>query len=224
MGYAVAKLLRSGIETCIRRLDARAVFPVDEFPWSKVVEGYHPAIQKELTQLLPRLNDITNFDSVLPGLIHGEDWKSFYLIGACEAVTEHQLLCPETSKALGEIPQVLNAFFSIFQPGMHTRPHKGPYAGVIRYHLGVIIPEGDVGIKVAGQIHRWQEGKSLIFDDRFEHEAWNHTNSVRGILFVDIERPLPFPLSLMNKLLLQVFKHSSTAKDGKEAVFNNQLG
>ena len=34
----------------------------------------------------------------------------------------------------------------------------------------------------------------MIFDDTFEHEAWNRTGAVRAVLFVDIMRPMRFPV------------------------------
>jgi aspartyl/asparaginyl beta-hydroxylase (cupin superfamily) len=33
------------------------------------------------------------------------------------------------------------AFFSILAPGKHLPAHRGPYKGVMRYHLGLLIPE-----------------------------------------------------------------------------------
>ncbi len=223
MGYALAKLLRTGVEKRIRKHDPRSTFPQNEHPWSYSVEAHYPKIREEFERLLPQLDNITNFDDILPGLIHGSDWKSFYLIAANKKIQEHQLLCPETSGALTEIPGLLNAFFSIFQPGVEVRPHQGPYAGIIRYHLGVIIPAGEVGIKVDGITHRWEEGKSLLFDDRFTHEAWNKTDSIRVILFVDLVRPLPQPLASINLALLKIFKTSKAARNAMNVIANNQL-
>ena len=41
----------------------------------------------------------------------------------------------------------------------------------------------------------------MIFDDTFEHEAWNRTDGVRVILFVDIMRPMRFPANMLNAVL-----------------------
>jgi len=32
----------------------------------------------------------------------------------------------------------------------------------------------------------WQEGKCLVFDDHFEHEAWNATAKDRVVFIVDL--------------------------------------
>ena len=71
------------------------------------------------------------------------------------------------------------AFFSILAPGKHLPPHRGPYKGVMRYHLGLLIPEPaeQCGIRVDTETRHWAEGESMIFDDTFEHEAWNDTDA-----------------------------------------------
>ena len=89
--------------------------------------------------------------------------------------------------------------FSILEPGKHLPPHRGPYNGVLRLHLGLIVPEPreQLGIRVENQVYRWQEGEAVIFDDAYEHEAWNKTPQTRVVLFVDFVKPTalagPFP-------------------------------
>jgi len=96
------------------------------------------------------------------------------------------------------------AFFSILAPGKHLPPHRGPFKGVLRYHLGLIVPKPEVscGIRVADETRHWKEGESLVFDDTYMHEAWNNTNRDRVVLFMDFVRPLRFPASLLNWVLL----------------------
>jgi ornithine lipid ester-linked acyl 2-hydroxylase len=73
---------------------------------------------------------------------------------------------------------------------------------LIRYHLALKVPEPREAcrIRLADQIAYWEEGKSLIFDDTHFHEVWNDTDDYRVVLFLDVERPLRFPLSLINWL------------------------
>jgi aspartyl/asparaginyl beta-hydroxylase (cupin superfamily) len=51
------------------------------------------------------------------------------------------------------------------------------------------VPEGDCAIRVGHETRRWEEGRCLIFDDHFEHEAWNHTQEERIVLIVDLWHP-----------------------------------
>jgi beta-hydroxylase len=222
----MAKLLRSQLEKRIHAVEPAPVLDKKVFPWATSIEVHHVKIREEVEFVLKNTKNIINFDDVLPGqraLYQGKLWKSFFLKILRDDVIHHQKICPVTTEALKNIPGIINAFFSILEPGTHIPPHRGPHAGILRYHLGVIIPEGDVGIKVGGQICRWKEGESLFFDDSFEHEAWNLSNSLRVILFVDFIRPLPIVLSVFNQLLLKVFEFSEAAKTAHRRVLNNQV-
>ncbi len=90
------------------------------------------------------------------------------------------------------IPGLTTAFFSILSPHKHIGEHRGPWRGVLRYHLALRVPEpaAQAGISVGGQVAHWEEGRSLLFDDGYEHFAWNDTDGVRVVLFVDVIRPL----------------------------------
>jgi ornithine lipid ester-linked acyl 2-hydroxylase len=78
-------------------------------------------------------------------------------------------------------PGLITVLFSILEPGKHLPAHRGPYNGVLRLHLGLIVPEPceRLGIRVENQIYRWREGEVVIFDDSYEHEAWNDTSDTR---------------------------------------------
>ena len=53
-------------------------------------------------------------------------------------------------------------------------PHRGPYNGVPRLHLGLIVPEPrDMLGNRAKTKCTAGEGEVVIFDDAYEHEAWN---------------------------------------------------
>ena len=70
-------------------------------------------------------------------------------------------------------------------------------------------------IRVDREVRGWTEGGSLIFDDTYEHEAWNDTDGVRVVLFVDFVRPLRFPANAVNWLVLQAIAFSPFIGDAK---------
>ena len=110
-----------------------------------------------------------------------------------------------------------SAFYSIMLPNKHLPPHEGPYAGVLRYHLGLIVPDTErCRIRVGSCVEHWREGGSLIFDDTLEHEVWNDADNIRVVLFVDIARPLPFPLALLNEGMMWLIARSSLVRPGLE--------
>lgn len=54
-------------------------------------------------------------------------------------------------------------------------PLKGNNYGVLRVQLGIIIPEPEnCGLLVEGKLFNLKENEMLIFDDTFEHTAWNN--------------------------------------------------
>ena len=51
--------------------------------------------------------------------------------------------------------------------------------------MGMIVPEGDIGIRVEKDIRKWENAKSFVFDDFMIHEAWNFTCQNRLVLIID---------------------------------------
>ncbi|MBC7881275.1 MAG: aspartyl/asparaginyl beta-hydroxylase domain-containing protein, partial [Anaerolineae bacterium] len=96
----------------------------------------------------------------------------------------------------------------------HIPAHCGVSKGVLRYHLGLIVPaEGDqCCIRVDNEIRSWSEGKSLIFDDTFEHEVWNRDPRRRVVLMIDTLRPLPPVLSAINRVFMAMGQYHKDAK------------
>ena len=115
------------------------------------------------------------------------------------------------------IPGLTTAFFSILSPHKHIGAHRGPWRGVLRYHLALKIPEPaeQAGISVGGQVAHWEEGRSLLFDDGYEHFAWNDTDGVRVVLFVDVIRPLRPPADRINRALITAIGRSPYVRDAR---------
>jgi aspartyl/asparaginyl beta-hydroxylase (cupin superfamily) len=100
---------------------------------------------------------------------------------------------------------MIQAFFSILDPGKSVPEHEGPYLGYLRYHLGVCVPAKDPPkIIVNGQDYVWKEGEAVLFDDSWPHSVVNTSNELRAVLIVDVRRPLPFLPDLVNRLLTDV--------------------
>lgn len=185
----------------------RTFFDSSDFPWIEAIEAGTPAIRRELDQLLLRRDEIPNMQDVSENqkyLTQGEQWKTYllYLYGRC--VKENCARCPETTRLLQRIPGMKTAMFSILAPGKHIPQHYGPYKGVLRYHLGLIVPKPEslCRIRVGQDVRSWAEGRSLVFDDRHPHEVWNDSSEYRTVLFVDFVRPLPWPLDPINRVAI----------------------
>lgn len=196
-------------------------FHSDLFPWAKTLEENHAVIKGELEHVLEGLEQIPSFQQISEdqkSITQDDKWKTFFLFGFGYKAEQNCARCPETTKLIEDIPGMKTAFFSILTPGKHIPEHRGLYKGFIRYHLGVKIPDPHTqcGIKVDGETRHWREGKSLIFDDTYQHEAWNDSDEIRVVLFMDILRPLQFPGNLLNNTLLRLIKRSSFVQDAKK--------
>ena len=162
------------------------------------VERNWPIIREELDRILVDRHKLPNFQEISKDQIEITDddrWKTFFLYGYGFKTDLGTQMCPRTAALMERIPGMTTAMFSILAPGQHILHHRGPYKGVLRYHLGLIVParKEDCRIRVGEEIRHWEQGKSLIFDDTYDHEVWNDTDETRVILFVDVIRPLPSP-------------------------------
>ncbi len=120
-------------------------------------------------------------------------------------------------RSLDRIPGLTTAFFSILAPHKRIGEHRGPWRGVLRYHLALRVPEPgeQAGISVGGEIAHWEEGRSLLFDDGYDHYAWNDTDGVRVVLFVDVIRPLRSPADRLNRALIAAIGRSPYIRDAR---------
>jgi beta-hydroxylase len=120
-----------------------------------------------------------------------QGWKRFYLKWYGEPLASAEALCPQTVALLKAIPSVKAAMFALLPPGSKLNPHRDPFAGSLRYHLGLITPNArNCRIFVDGEEHAWGDGKDVVFDETYVHWAENTSDQTRVILFADVERPL----------------------------------
>ena len=119
-------------------------------------------------------------------------WKRFYLNWYGDFLPSAKALCPRTTALLAAVPSVRAAMFAVLPPGSKLQTHRDPFAGSLRYHLGLKVPRQgrNCRIVVDGQPYRWTEGEAVMFDETYIHYAENCTGETRLILFCDIERPL----------------------------------
>ncbi|MFL6584372.1 MAG: aspartyl/asparaginyl beta-hydroxylase domain-containing protein [Chthoniobacterales bacterium] len=196
-------------------------FPPQRFPWHAQLEARWQSIRAELDQVLAHREDLPNFQDISPDQKHltSEDkWKTFFFFAYGLEAPGNCARCPETARLLRQIPGAKTAFFSILAPRSHIPEHCGPYKGVVRYHLGLVVPkpESACRIRVGGTIAHWQEGKSMFFDDTYPHEVWNDTDGMRVVLFMDVVRPLPFPVSVLNAFVIRAIAASPFIRDAKK--------
>jgi ornithine lipid ester-linked acyl 2-hydroxylase len=207
------------------------VFPNSKFPWTSILEENAAEIRKELDQVLlfneslPNLQDIQMEQKVITT---DNKWKTFFFYGFGKRAEQNCALCPKTAAALEQIPGLLTAFFSILHPKKHIPAHHGLFKGIVRTHLGLVIPgkEDECRMRLHNQTLHWQEGKAFVFDDTYRHEVWNDSDGIRVVLLIDTIRPFKKPFSSINKGIINLIIGSSHVKEAVghhrewEAKFN----
>ncbi len=191
-----------------------------EFPWTALLEQHYLAIRAEAERVLQVRDALPNFQDIAPDQINLSDddqWKTFWFVGYDVWDDPNCLRCPTTAAVLRAVPGLTTGFFSILGPGKRLPPHHGPYRGVLRHHLALIVPEPSekCGIRVGDQVRHWVEGSSLVFDDTYEHEAWNDTDGERVVLFLDIKRPLRPPVNWINDGIIKAVSKSPFVKNAR---------
>lgn len=192
------------------------------FPASRLLENRWTSIRDEALSVMGDANDnlYSNFEHKDEAFWKG--WTTYPLILHNTVIEDALQTCPQTMYMLGQTQNVSTAFFSILAPGKRLPPHYGPFKGVLRYHLGLIIPEGECYISVDHEPYYWKEGEGILFDETYEHYAVNYTKEPRVILFLDVDRPLREPLNTINKYIIQAIKWSPHNQQAI-AHYNNRI-
>lgn len=169
--------------------------PLAEFPELARLQENWPIIRAEAESMLAlkkikaaEQNDDAGFNSFFKN-----GWKRFYLKWYDASHPSAERLCPQTYALLQSIPSVKAAMFAELPPGGKLNPHRDPFAGSMRYHLGLATPNDDrCFIEVDGERHSWRDGQGVVFDETYIHWAINGSDSDRIILFCDVERPMRY--------------------------------
>ena len=211
------ELVRRTLNTVFYRFlggDRRPVFFDVEhtYPSLQTIDANYDAIRAELLALLPHRASIPRYheiDEAQEGISGGDarSWRVLFVsMHNAEGQLPNRELLPRTREVVAGIPDVMQAFFSILEPGKSVPAHNGPYLGYLRYHTAFVVPEKDPpSIRVKDEVYTWRERESVLFDDSWNHEVTNHSQSERVVLIVDVLRPMPWPLALLNRFARRVF-------------------
>lgn len=178
------------------------------FPSSIILENKWEKIRDEfLTLKIEKGNIGKNFIQKSNEFWNG--WDTISLRSFNQDNEENMNKCPTLAKILKNDTNITTAFFSVLKPGKCIHSHYGPFKGILRYHIGLIIPPKDSGecfISVDNQIYEWNEGEGILFDETYKHFVNNNTPYSRVILFLDVKRPVHFPF--INDLILYLMSIS----------------
>ena len=176
------------------------------FPEAALLEAAWQDIAEEAAAVL-RSHEVPEFSSIEPTQAHvyaaeTSSWKMFMLRLMGADVEPHLAACPRTAALLARCAGVRNAFFSVLAPGAVLAQHRGPQRAVVRYQLGLIVPEPEAcelrvqasrlnasgGGEPQDDVYHWREGEGVLWDDMRLHSASNRGSQPRVVLMLDVRR------------------------------------
>ena len=182
------------------RLPAIEFLDRGDFPWLDAFEAATDEIRAEARAALAQAaDDFVPYISKPAGspidqwkeLNNSKRWSTYFLLKNGKRVEEHLARCPKTAALLEgaplcEIPRhAPTAFFSVLAPKTRIPAHTGVTNTRFIVHMPLVVPPS-CGFRVGAETRAWREGSAWVFDDSFEHEAWNESDEPRIVLIFDI--------------------------------------
>jgi aspartate beta-hydroxylase len=171
-------------------------------PWAPELRDAFPKIRAEAIRILEEDRRLPNFvpeTARVEDYVSGEgpapSWEAFFFYRRGERYDASHRRAPETSAVLESIElcrideQAPEILFSILKPGSHINAHHGVTNVRLVMHLPLVVPPDCALNLVDRGEHRWQEGRLVMFDDTFLHEAWNRSDRTRMVLLMDCWNP-----------------------------------
>ena len=166
-------------------LAARPWWSPRRFPWTRSLEKNTAKVRAELAAIRPAPHPEAQT------LASSGSSRQYLFYNHGERMDEHCARCPVTVALVEAIPGADSAalvYFSVLRPHTRVIAHAGPTNLRIRCHLPLVVPEGAT-LRVGSTTRHWQQGRCLVFDDSFVHEANNPSEEDRIVLIVDVWHP-----------------------------------
>eukprot|EP00930_Biecheleria_cincta_P035666 TRINITY_DN2450_c0_g2_i1.p1 TRINITY_DN2450_c0_g2~~TRINITY_DN2450_c0_g2_i1.p1 ORF type:complete len:448 (-),score=37.05 TRINITY_DN2450_c0_g2_i1:379-1722(-) len=168
---------------------------LQDVPIAAFLEHHFSTIRAELVALLgdehkfSLLNQATRSAEPQFGP-RDDDWLTTYFV---RGAVFNEMVCahaPRTCDLLRQRPEVAQCHsglsgsgFLRMRPGGRLKPHFGG-APRLSAHLALIVPDGELYMNVGRETVRWEEGKTIVFDDTFIHRVVHNGYDARYVLNV----------------------------------------
>jgi aspartate beta-hydroxylase len=182
-------------------LPTSAYLDLGQFPRLEALQGQTATIRGELLRLLPSADGserVFASTALEAENLHGTgavpSWNGYYFFRHGIRREANCRASPQTARALDALPLSVirehgpEVMFSVLTAGTHLKPHRGVTNTRVVGHLPLIVP-ANCALNVSGELHEWREGRVVVFDDTYEHEAWNRSAETRVVLIFDVWNP-----------------------------------
>jgi len=157
-----------------------------DYAVTAVLEQNFKTIKEEMLDQTP---DARRWQEYHEGVEEERKWRATWFYRAGVRQPETAARYPLTSAIFDEFSApdgpmastVGDCFFSRLEGGGHIPAHTGACNVSLVCHLALVVPEA-CSFRVGPETRGWTEGKTLLFDETYEHEAWNKSQSDRYVL------------------------------------------
>jgi len=196
-----------------RRIDTPAILDAAHFfPNARRFTDNWSEIRREAFAVAESLPRVPRFHDIMPAQADisandGRDWRLFIMKAYGVEQPRNLERCPAVAAIIEDMPEVVSCSFSFIAPGKHIPRHRGPFRGILRFHLMLSMPNGDDGepaceLLINDISYRLTDGASLLWDDTFPHEVRNRSDKVRIALLLDVwRRDMPPDCRLLSQAI-----------------------
>jgi len=203
------------------------------FPSAHRFAAAWEALRDEAMAVAANMPRVPRFHEIMPEQAEisandGRDWR-MYIMKAYGHVSQQNLArCPAMAALLADCPEVLSATYSFLAPGKHIPEHRGPFRGVLRFHLGLSMPRdaaGNLGaiLWIDRQPVLLDNGDCLLWDDTYPHELLNRTDELRAVLLLDVWRPeMPADMRALSSVVVGAMRAVSALNGARANLSQSQ--
>ena len=149
---------------------------------------------------------------------NGDLWRPIWIkfLDTYSGISDYLPTLKNIVQEMGD--QIVLLHVSLFLPGTYLKPHYGITKGNLRYHYGLVIPQGDIGLRIHNATYRWKTGEGIQFDDTYLHSAWNKTNEYRLVIFADVPREMNWIMIKIHRGILSLIQYTKHIKEIQEKL------
>ncbi|MCB1406537.1 MAG: aspartyl/asparaginyl beta-hydroxylase domain-containing protein [Rhodobacteraceae bacterium] len=194
------KRLTARLRWFYRDIDTPPILDPDRyFPAYRDLETRAEALRAEALAVFAAHPDVPRFHDILAtqariSASDGKNWRMFMVKSFGYTIRDNAAQTPVLARFLAAHPEVTTAALSYLDPGKHIPRHRGPFRGILRYHLCLYAPDCGTDrapwLAVDDVTIPYQEGAGLLWDDTFAHEVLNPGPNPRIALLLDVRRPV----------------------------------
>jgi aspartate beta-hydroxylase len=198
------------------RINSPPVMRQQAFDGVDAFEARWEELAKEAEAIFSRPSQVPTFGQILPeqeelASADGSPWRLYIAKAYNYRVPSATRVAPVLS-GLAEATGVLSAAYSWMPAGKVVPEHRGPFRGVLRCTLPLIVSEPlneelarSATLTVDGREIVLQRGIAIVWDDTFPHSVKNETMHPRIVLLLDVRRlDLPWHLRSVSALVIAV--------------------